>query len=132
MSQLSEQIQSGDWKAEKHVPVLESPTAVTADEPFKVSACIGKEIGHPNTTEHHIRYINIFFQAEGSIFTYRVGSFEFDAHGESVPGPNKGPVFTDPEVTATMKINKSGTLTAVSYCNIHGLWQSEPVEIAVS
>ncbi len=132
MSQLSEQIQSGDWKAEKHVPVLECPTSVTADEAFTVKACIGKEIGHPNTTEHHIRSINIFFLPEGSKFTYQVGSFEFNAHGESVPGANKGPVYTEPEVAASMKINKPGTLTAVSYCNIHGLWQSEPVEITVS
>ncbi len=132
MSKLSEQIQTGDWKAEKHVPILECPTTVKADEVFKITACIGKEIGHPNTTEHHIRFINIFFLPEGSKFTYQVGSFEFNAHGESVPGPNEGPVYTHHEITASMKVTKAGTLTAVAYCNIHGLWQSEPVEITVS
>ena len=132
MGQLSEQIQSGDWKAEKHVPVIECPDTVKAGEMFDVKATLGKEIAHPNTTEHHIRWITLYFLPAGSKFTYQVGHFEFTAHGESVPGPNEGPVYTNHEVTASIKITKAGTLTAASYCNIHGLWQSAPVEVKVS
>ena len=131
MALLSEQIPSGDWKAEKHVPVIEAPASVKAGEPFNVTASIGKEIAHPNTTEHHIREISLYFLPEGSIFACEVGRFEFNSHGESVPGPNKGPVYTHPAVTASLTLEKGGTLTATSYCNIHGLWQSEPMEITV-
>jgi superoxide reductase len=120
---LGEQIQSADWKKEKHVPVIDCPDKVKADELFEVTAAIGKEIGHPNTTEHHIRWIALYFHPEGDKFIYEVGRFEFSAHGESIKGANEGPVHTHHAITASMKINKPGRLHALSYCNIHGLWE---------
>ena len=124
MAELAEHIQHADWKKEKHVPVIEAPDRVEPDEFFEVKASLGKEIAHPNTTEHHIRWIILYFQPEGEKFTYEVGRFEFNAHGESTAGPNEGPVYTHHEVTASMKIKKPGTLFAHSLCNIHGLWES--------
>jgi superoxide reductase len=121
---LSERIQEADWKAEKHVPVIECPDQVKADELFEVKVSLGKEIPHPNTTEHHIRWISLFFHPDGAKFTYQVGRYEFSAHGESVEGANKGPVYTHHEVTVSLKISKQGVLYALAYCNIHGLWQS--------
>jgi superoxide reductase len=121
---LGEKIQSGDWKAEKHVPVIECPESVVADKPFTVKVSVGKEIPHPNTTEHHIRWIDVYFQPEGDKFIYQVGHFEFNAHGESVKGANQGPVFTAPEAAFAMKVNTAGTLIAIALCNIHGLWES--------
>jgi superoxide reductase len=121
---LGERIQEADWKAEKHVPVIECPDQVKADELFEVKVSLGKEIPHPNTTEHHIRWISLFFHPDGAKFTYQVGRYEFSAHGESVEGANKGPVYTHHEVTASLKISKQGVLYALAYCNIHGLWQS--------
>ncbi|MCL5037276.1 MAG: class II SORL domain-containing protein [Chloroflexi bacterium] len=131
MKPLSERIQTADWKTEKHVPVIECPDTVRADELFEVKASIGKEVAHPNTTEHHISWINLYFQPEGVKFTHHVASFEFAAHGEYTDGPNMGPVYTHHAGTATMKISKPGTLYALAYCNIHGLWQSEK-EIKIS
>jgi len=90
-----------------------------------VKASVGKEIGHPNTTEHHIRWITLYFHPEGEKFAYEVGRFEFNSHGESVQGANQGPVYTHHAVSAALKINKPGTLHALSYCNIHGLWESQ-------
>jgi len=121
---LGERIQEADWKTEKHVPVIECPDRVKAGELFEVKVSLGKEIPHPNTTEHHIRWISLFFFPEGEKFTYDVGHYEFNAHGESVEGANKGPVYTHHEATVSLKINKPGTLYALAYCNIHGLWQS--------
>ena len=125
MKNLSQYIQQADWKKEKHVPVIECPNQVKADEVFAVTATVGKEIAHPNTTEHHIRWIVLYFHPEGEKFTYEVGRFEFNAHGESVQGANQGPVYTHSMVSAAIKINKPGTLHALSYCNIHGLWESK-------
>jgi len=131
MSRLGEKIQQSDWKTEKHVPVIECPDTVSADTVFDVKVSVGKEIAHPNTTEHHIRWINVFFQAADGKFPYQVGRYEFDAHGESADGPNKGPVYTNPSAVVSLKINKPGTIYAVAYCNIHGLWDSAK-EIKIS
>jgi superoxide reductase len=120
-----EQFQSADWKAEKHVPVIDCPDVVKADETFDVKVAVGKEVAHPNTTEHHIRWIQIFFKPDDEKFTYQVGNFSFTAHGESSAGANEGPVYTHHSLTTQIKLNKPGTLFATSLCNIHGLWESE-------
>ena len=91
MAKLGERIQTGDWKQEKHVPAIECPSAIKTDELFEVKVGLGKAVAHPNTTEHHIRWISVFFHPEGEKFTYQVAHFDFTAHGESVEGPNKGP-----------------------------------------
>ena len=124
MKQFGELFQAADWKKEKHVPVIECPDQVKADQLFPVKIMLGKEVAHPNTTEHHIRWISVYFQPEGEKFACQVGHFEFSAHGESTEGPNKGPVYTNHEVTASLKVNKPGVIYASSLCNIHGLWQS--------
>ena len=109
---------------EKHVPVIECAEAVKADELFEVKVTIGKEIAHPNTTEHHISWIAVYFLPEGEKFPYQIAKYEFAAHGASVQGPNTSTVYTHHSVTGWMKTGKSGTLIASSMCNIHGLWQS--------
>ncbi|MFA5422846.1 MAG: class II SORL domain-containing protein [Phycisphaerae bacterium] len=124
MSELSEHIKKADWKTEKHVPVIECADSVKAGEVFSVKVTLGKEIAHPNTTEHHIRWISLYMHAAGEKSMYQVGHVEFCAHGESVDGANQGPVYTHHEATVTMKTNKPGVLHAMAYCNIHGLWES--------
>lgn len=131
MSKLSEHIKSADWKTEKHVPVIEAPDTVKANETFEVRLTLGKEIAHPNTTEHHIRWITLYYYPEGEGAPFEVGHFEFNAHGESGKGPNQGPVYCNHTVVASMKISKSGFLHAMSYCNIHGVWEStKPITVA--
>ena len=51
---IGELIQSGDWKGEKHVPVIDAPASVKAGEAVCVKLCVGAEIAHPNTPEHFI------------------------------------------------------------------------------
>lgn len=114
---LGEKIQSADWKKEKHVPVIECPDTVQADTVFTVRVSVGKEIPHPNTLEHHIRWAQLYFQPEGSKFVFQVGHAEFSAHGEAS-------VFANPFAKFSMKVNGPGTLIALSLCNIHGLWES--------
>ncbi len=124
MSKIGEEFQSADWKAEKHVPVIDSPDETDADVIFNVTITIGKEIAHPNTTEHHISWVQLFFKPDGEKFIHQVGNFEFTAHGESTEGANSGPVYTHHSVTAALKIKKPGALIATSLCNIHGLWEA--------
>lgn len=124
MEKIGELITEADWKKEKHVPVIECPEAVNADEMFEVKVGVGKEIAHPNTTDHHISWISIFFHPKGEPFPYHIGHFEFNAHGSSAKGPNTSSVYTHHAVTASFKTSKPGTILALSSCNIHGLWQS--------
>lgn len=121
---IGDYLQTADWKTEKHAPVIECHETVNADEEFMVSLTIGKEIPHPNTTEHHIAWIELYFKPENSKFPFMVGKFDFTGHGASVKGANKGPVYTEPKVTIALKVKDSGTLIALSFCNIHGLWES--------
>ncbi|MDD5222428.1 MAG: class II SORL domain-containing protein [bacterium] len=120
----SELIQSADWKKEKHVPVIEAPEKVKKGEVVKVTVSVGKEIAHPNTTEHHIAWIDVFFHPEGEKFPYHLGRFEFLSHGSSAPGPNTSTIYTKPEAGLAFTTEKAGTFLAVSYCNIHGLWEN--------
>ena len=124
MEKMGELYQSADWKTEKHVPVIDCPDAVKADEIFNVKVSIGAEVAHPNTTEHHIRWIRLYFRPDGDKFAYEVGNYEFAAHGESTDGPDTSPVYTHHATTAALKIKKAGTLYASSLCNIHGLWEN--------
>ena len=121
---IGEYLQTADWKKEKHAPVIDSPEKVVSGETFTVSLTIGKEISHPNTTEHHIAWIELFFKPDTGKFPAQIGHFDFTSHGESIKGANEGPSFTEPQVSVSMKLKESGTLMAVSYCNIHGLWES--------
>jgi len=116
-------IQSADWKKEKHVPSIEAPDVVKAGEVFTVTVGVGKEIAHPNTTAHHIAWIEVFFKPEGDKFLYEVGRFDFTGHGASAKGADTGPVYTQPSSVFPVKVSSSGTLVAVGSCNIHGLWE---------
>ncbi len=131
MKQFGEFFQSADWKTEKHIPVIECSEEVKAGELFPVKVTVAKEVAHPNTTEHHIRWISVYFHPEGENFPYQIGQFEFSAHGESVQGPDTSTVYTHHEVSISMKTDKPGVIYATSLCNIHGLWRSEK-EIKVS
>jgi superoxide reductase len=121
---LGDKIQSADWKSEKHVPVIECADEVDAGKPFEVMVSVGKEIPHPNTQEHFIKWIAVYFQPQGNKFVYQVGHFEFAAHGEAE-------IFTSPVAKCALQVNGPGTLMALSLCNIHGLWESAK-EIKVS
>ncbi len=130
MERIGDLMQSADWKSEKHVPTLDAPDKVSKNELFEVKAQVGEEIAHPNTTEHHIRWIRLYFKPEDGKFPFEVASAEFNAHGESPAGANSGPIYSDPLVRVAIKLESSGTLYAVSYCNIHGLWeQSKKIDI---
>ncbi|NLY19921.1 MAG: superoxide reductase [Tissierellia bacterium] len=120
---LNETIKSGDWKGEKHVPVIKVKEA-KAGEPVKVRVSIGDEIPHPNTFEHHIAWIKVFFKPEKGAAPVEVASTQLSAHGELG-------VFTEPALKFKFTPEGNGTLYALSYCNIHGLWQSEEkIELA--
>ena len=131
MSILGGSVQSADWKTEKHVPVIKLAGPAKKGEPLEIELSVGKEIAHPHTTEHHIRYIKLFYKPEGEKFIVQLGTYLFEAHGESTEGANAGSAKCEPLVKAVVTLEKPGELVALSYCNIHGLWEnSEKVNLA--
>lgn len=124
MKELSSIFQSADWKKEKHVPVIDAPDKVKKGTDISISVTVGKEIAHPNTTEHHITWIDVYFHPEESKFAMNLGRFEFLAHGASTDGPNTSTVYTHPSIMLKFKTEKAGTVFVFSHCNIHGLWMN--------
>jgi superoxide reductase len=124
MANFGNVFQTGDWKREKHIPLIEAPDSVKKGEFFKIEVTIGKEIAHPNKTEHHIRWIDVYFLPQGEKFLYQVGKVEFSAHGASTQGPDTSSVYTHHAASLSFKTDKPGTIFASSFCNIHGLWQN--------
>jgi superoxide reductase len=123
MDTLSKFLQSGDWKGEKHVPIIHVPEKVKAEEGFELRVSIGDAIKHPNTLEHHIVWFKVFYMEDGGKFPVELVDFNFSAHGEAG-------AFTEPVGVTQVKLNKSGKIYAISYCNIHGLWENS-VDITV-
>ncbi len=129
---INNYIKSGDFKGEKHVPVIEAPVTVAVGEKVQIEVSVGKDIAHPNTTEHHIRWIKLYFIPKGTQLPYEVAGIEFNVHGESGAGANEGPAYSEPHAVLVTSFKTSGKLIAASYCNIHGLWESEEHTITVA
>ncbi len=122
---MKELYQSADWKKEKHVPVIETPAQTVKGKPIEVRVSVGKEIPHPNTTGHHIVWIEVFFLARGEKFPVQIARFDFTAHGASLQGPDTSTIYTVPDAVFNFTTEKEGKLMAAAYCNIHGLWEGE-------
>ena len=103
---IGDLIQSGDWKGEKHVPVIDAPAAVKAGEVAHVKLCVGAEIAHPNTPEHFIAWIKLYFKPAGGKFAVELGELNFNMHGETA---------VEPKGCLHVKLKESGTLIAVTH-----------------
>ena len=117
MKKLSELYRTGDFKGEKHVPVINAPEKVKKGDVIELNVNIGQEIPHPNTLENHIKWIKVYYLPKDGNFPAEIGNYEFTSHGEFG-------LVSEPYVTVKFKIEKCGTIIATSYCNIHGLWES--------
>jgi len=103
---LGELIKTGAQEGkEKHVPVIE-----IIDGGKAVKITVGKEVPHPNTIEHHIKWIALFGVKDGR--AVHIATFDL------------GPTYGVPEVTAHVNTEGLSELIAVEYCNLHGLWES--------
>ena len=104
-------------KAGSHVPKIEAPDVVKPDEEFTIKVSVGP---HPNSEDHSIRWIEIYFQESERAFNpVHVARIEL------------GPGYAQPEVVLKLKLRRSGTLYVIAYCNKHGLWENKK-EIKVS
>jgi superoxide reductase len=101
-----------DEGKEKHVPVLDIIKGHGKEDNDFVRVVVGKEVPHPNTAEHYIKWVELYgITKEGS--TVNLGRMDFEA------------VRTNP--IATFHINNIDDFKefcALECCNIHGVWQN--------
>lgn len=100
---------AGQEGKEKHVPVIE---LINCRECGKnaVKITVGKETAHPNTIEHHIKWITLF--GVKNSLAMHIATFAL------------GPTYGAPTVVAHVNKEELSELIAVEYCNLHGLWES--------
>ena len=96
-------------KVESHTPRIEAPATVNAGKPFEARITVGP---HPNTLEHSIRRIEFYIAEEKRSFNPVL-----------LATVDLTPAYSDPDIRLSLKLNKSGTLYAVGYCSLHGLWE---------
>lgn len=64
---ISNSIKTADFKAEKRIPVIK---VVSRDgDTAVIEVSVGAEIAHPNTTEHFIVYIDLYYKGEANLFS---------------------------------------------------------------
>jgi superoxide reductase len=107
---------------DRHSPFVHCDAAAKANEKFAVTVKMGNEYAHPDDSDHHIRSIQLYngqtLLAEASFPAGTLG-------GDGTKG--------NAEVTFNI-VPEAGTLSlsAMSYCTKHGLWESDPVEVNVA
>ncbi len=104
--------------ADKHSPVIICSDRAERNMPFSVKVRIGREIKHPNARDHHFEYIQLWNLETllGEVKLQRA------SYGDD-------PVHIEAQFNFIPKV--SMRLTAIAYCNKHGLWQSEEVFVKV-
>ncbi|HNW49333.1 MAG: desulfoferrodoxin family protein [Bacteroidales bacterium] len=105
--------------ADKHSPVIICESTAERNKPFRVKVKIGKSVKHPNAPDHHYEYIQLW-NLETLVGEIKLQRSSF---GDL-------PVHIEAEFTIIPKT--SLRLTALAYCNKHGLWQSEELFIPVT
>ena len=106
---------------DRHSPFIECPATAKAGEKLAVTVRMGKEYTHPDDTDHYIKSIALYNRetllAEANFVAGALG-------GQGQKG----------QAEVVFNIVPSGskmTLTAMAYCTKHGLWECDPVEVAV-
>jgi superoxide reductase len=103
---------------DRHSPVILCADSVNEGEKFQVKVRVGNAYVHPDDGDHFIGYIQLWNRetllAEVKIFPGAMGN---------KPGQVEIDFYIVPKVSLK--------LVAMSYCTKHGLWQSEPKEVAV-
>jgi superoxide reductase len=106
---------------DRHSPFVHCDSTAKKGEMFPVTVKMGNEYAHPDDSDHYIRSVQLYngqtLLAEASFPPGTLG-------GDGAKG--------NMEVTFNVVPTRSKlSLTAMSYCTKHGLWESDPVEVSV-
>ncbi len=106
---------------DRHSPFIECAGTAKAGEKLPVTVRMGKEYTHPDDNDHYIKSISLYNRET------LLGEANFTAGALGGQG-HKG------QAEVTFNIVPTGsklTLTAMSYCTKHGLWECDPIEVTV-
>ncbi|MCX6089542.1 MAG: desulfoferrodoxin family protein [Candidatus Atribacteria bacterium] len=113
MSSFGDYLKGQDKEGkEKHTPTIEIVREGENICPL-VRITVGKETPHPNTVEHHIKWIDLFGIKKENEQLIHISTFDL------------GPTIAFPEVSVHVLLDEMESLIAISYCNIHGAWESQ-------
>lgn len=104
---------------DKHSPFIYCEKTAKAGEKFKITVKVGNEYAHPDDFDHYIAWIQLWDKE------FNLGHTSFPP---GVLGNKPGHVEVDFHIVPTRNMK----LSATAFCNKHGLWQSDEVEITVT
>lgn len=106
---------------DRHSPFIHCADSAAKDQALAVTVKMGNEYTHPDDNDHYIKSIQLYngqtLLAEASFPPGSLG-------GNGAKG-NAQVTFNVVPTMAKL------TLTAMSYCTKHGLWESDPVVVEV-
>ena len=99
---------AADETQEKHVPSIKIKECDSCPDP-QITISVVK---HPNTVEHHIDWLQLYgVKEKGPIVHLLTASLV--------------PVVADACAHVCIKKGEFKSLVALSYCNLHGLWENK-------
>lgn len=96
---------------EKHVPAIEIGKGRRIDDVDVVQVVVGRDVPHPNTAEHHIAWIELY-------------GVKKDGQPIDLGRADFAPSYTNPNARFQVPVKEFKAFCALSYCNIHGVWQN--------
>jgi len=106
---------------DRHSPFVHCASSAKKGEKFAVTVKVGNEYSHPDDFDHYIANVALY---NGETLLSRADFIAGALGGQDA----KGQVEVTFQIVPTTKKLK---LVAHSYCTKHGLWESDPVEVAV-
>ena len=103
---------------DRHAPVIICDNMVKSGQKLMVKVRVGTHYQHPDDADHYVSFIQLWNHE----------TFLAEAHfGPGVMGNQPAQM----EVDFFIVPKNSMSLTALSNCTKHGLWQSDPMEVKV-
>ena len=107
---------------DRHSPFITCESSAQQNAPFKVTIKVGNAYTHPDDFDHYIANVQLY---NGDALLARADFVSGTLGGQDKKG--------QAEVTFTIvPTGKKLNLVAHSYCTKHGVWESDPVEVAVA
>lgn len=106
---------------DRHSPFIHCAKSTEAGKPFQVTVKVGDKYQHPDDMQHYISTVTLYNRdtklAEATFFAGSQGGQDKKANTS---------------VTFTVVLAKDAELVAHAFCTQHGLWESDPVKVAVA
>lgn len=107
---------------DRHSPFIQCAGTAKKGEKFPVTVTMGNAYLHPDDNDHYIRSIQLY---NGQTL---IGEASFPPGTMGGDGAKGQAEVTFNLVPTTDALS----LTALSYCTRHGLWECDPIEVAVA